>query len=178
MTVTVGGADLSVTPDTGSGQPGDVLGFAIAGGVAPYTVSSSAPTVASAEIVGDTVRVLLKAEGDASLAIKDATGQSFVVSVSSKVVLRELKISPADAFGLVNDTVIITVLDGMGPFKAISSNALVATVTVDGLTIRVKLLREGDATVTVLDSKNQMKAVAVKATVPTPPPAPPAPVVP
>ncbi|MGB3071108.1 MAG: pilus assembly protein N-terminal domain-containing protein [Ottowia sp.] len=163
VAVTVNAPDFSVSPGTATGQVGTEMVFSILGGIGPYTAVSSAPSVASLQVIGDTARAQLKTQGTSTLTFRDSTGQSFVVTLTSTQTLPPLSISPTSGSGQVGTSLVFTAIGGAGPFTAISSNPSVATASASGSVINVSLQAAGASTITVLDSKGQSASVSVTA---------------
>lgn len=163
VAVTVNAPDFSVSPGTATGQVGTEMVFSILGGIAPYTAVSSAPSVATIQVIGDTARAQLKTQGTSTLTFRDSTGQSFVVTLTSTQTLPPLVISPSSGSGQVGSSLVFTAIGGAGPFTAVSSNPSVAAASVSGSAINVSLLSAGSSTITVLDSKGQNASVTVTA---------------
>lgn len=171
VNVTVAVADLAVNPSTATGQVGSEVMLSIVGGVGPYTATSSLPSVATVTVTGDTARVALRAEGTSSLTFKDSTGMSFVVDVTATVTIPKLVVSPTSGTGQAGTSLVFTVVSGVGPYTAVSSNPTVASTSVNGSTVRVSLLSGGASTITVMDSKGQFAAVTATSTAAPVPPA-------
>ena len=155
---------FSVSPGTATGQVGTEMVFTILGGVGPYSAVSSAPSVATVQVVGDLARAQLLTQGSSTLTFRDSKGQNFVVTLTSTQTLPPLTISPTSGSGLVGSNLVFTAIGGAGPFTAVSSNPSVATVSVNGASINVSLRAAGSSTITVQDSKGQMVAASVTAT--------------
>ncbi|WP_423457054.1 hypothetical protein [Ottowia sp. VDI28] len=165
MTVTVAGADFSVSPSTGTGKVGTEMFFSIIGGAAPYTVSSTVPSVASVAITGTSVRVVYLAEGKTTLTFKDATGQSFVVDLTATVEAPPvLSLSPSSGTGQAGSSLVFTIVGGTGPFAASSSNPSAATASASGTSVNVSLRAAGTSTITVVDAKGQSSSAGVTVT--------------
>lgn len=111
--------ELEVTPASGSGRVGSSLVFDIKGGVAPYTVLSNSPSVATASVSGRTLTVQLLLVGSTSLVVRDATGATKTVGVTATAIQSTpLIITPPSQEVADTSTadVVYTLGDGVPPF--------------------------------------------------------------
>lgn len=164
VSVTVNAPAFSVSPETATGQVGTEMVFSILGGVGPYTAISSAPSVATVQVAGDTARAQLLTQGESTLTFRDATGQSVRVTLTSTQTLPPLNLSPSSGSGQAGTSLVFTVIGGAGPFTARSSNPSIASVSVSGSVVNVALLAAGSSSITVLDSKGQNATATVTVT--------------
>ena len=174
--VTVNAVDFGVSPDKGAGQVGTNFVLTVVGGVGPYFAISSAPSVASiAGVEGSVVNVRLNAEGTSVVTVLDSTGQNFPVELTVTDTVPPLRISPTAATGNVGTRLVYTIIGGVSPYTAISSNPAVAAASVSGSLANVSLVGAGSGTITVRDAKGQTVAATVTATIAPVTPTPPAP---
>ncbi len=129
---------MIVSPTLITAYVNDVLTIRVDGGKAPYTATSSNPSVATITngavlASAGTVNVFLAkalAEG-VIVVISDANGNSVNVNITVKVALNSLQISPVDwSINETNSTTIsLTVSGGSGPFQVFTSSTLLSSVT-------------------------------------------------
>lgn len=167
MTATSNVPALTVNPPTAIGQVGTSMSLSIAGGVAPYSAATSNPLVASAAVNGNTIQVTFSGEGSTNLTVLDANLQSVVVPLQATYNALPLAASPESATGRVGYTVVFTLVGGVGPYTAVSSNPDIASPSVNGSTVTVTLLSVSDpamggpgpATITIRDSRGETTTV-------------------
>ena len=140
--------------------------YMIGGGVAPYIVSTSNPSVASAAVTGSTLTVNGLIAGSAQISVFDATGASVstTVTVGSSKSIALFTTAPGSVTLTVGTAPTYTVSGGAAPYSVSSSNTSVATANIiGGNTVSVAAVAPGAAQVVVFDSVGG--SVPVNATV-------------
>jgi hypothetical protein len=130
ITAVVQVTTLSVTPSTLVGPAASTNSLTIAGGVAPYTVSSNNTAVVSASMSGvSTVSLRLLAKGASTITVTDSSGKS--VSVTVTVNSDVLKVSPMNQSVPESTAASVDYLiaGGTTPYAALISAADAASVT-------------------------------------------------
>ncbi len=149
-------------PSSGTGKEGDVLNFSLAGGTPGYSVLVSNPAIASASISGSLLTATLIKAGTTTLVITDAKGKAITVNLTVTAPSSNLAVAPA-AFAVSEssrDTVTLSVTGGKAPYRAVTDNLPLSSVTVSGTSVYVALGGQGDRCVaanvdvliTVIDS--------------------------
>lgn len=133
-------AALTVAPSAVAGVVGGTNSLSIAGGKAPYSVSSSNTSVASASLSGSAVSVGLLAAGTATISVTDATGavvSATVTVTAAPVVAAPLTVSPTNQIVLDSSNVNVTYLitGGTSPYSALVSptDSAIHAVTIDNV---------------------------------------------
>lgn len=167
-----GGVDIALftsAPATGATVPlNGAEVYAVGGGKAPYTVSSSNRFVALAGVSGNKITVGGVAEGTASVEVRDALGAAvtFAVTVSDGDD-RALYTTAPSALTLTpgSTTLPFEARGGVAPYVVASDNPSVITVSQSGSTFSLTALIAGSANVTVTDNTGvdpKIIAVSVK----------------
>jgi hypothetical protein len=154
-----GGVDIALftsAPATGATVPlNGAEVYAVGGGKAPYTVSSSNRFVALAGVSGNKITVGGVAEGTASVEVRDALGAAvtFAVKVSDGDD-RALYTTAPSALTLTpgSTTLPFEARGGVAPYVVASDNPSVITVSQSGSTFSLTALIAGTANVTVTDN--------------------------
>jgi hypothetical protein len=151
-------APAAVTLAASTSQP-----FTIGGGIAPYTITNTNPFNVSAVITNTTTLTITgKLVGDSTLTIRDAAGSQVGITVhvippGSTLALLPTALSVDEAN---SNEIDLTIFGGVGPYRAFTSNAKLATVptvTIAGPTLPVTstsrcVTADTTVTLTVLDS--------------------------
>ena len=128
--------------------------YTITGGLAPYMVTNSAPTVVTAVVSGASLEITPLSIGNALVTVSPSGGgASFVISLtiaSSSVPLQVQ--APAAVTLQAGNTGVYTISGGAPPYRAVSSASSVATASVAGDSLQVVANALGSATVEVYDS--------------------------
>lgn len=171
VTVTVGatGAALYTTAPNplNVGVGATTYQYAIAGGVAPYTVNSSNTAVAAVTASTNTISITGVSSGVANIVIFDAAGTSVKIALTvgtgnSQTVVVPVYTSAQNAITIstgANPT--YTVGGGIAPYTVTSSNTSVATATLAGNSLTVTGVSGGMATVTVRDYSGGSTTITV-----------------
>ena len=137
--------------------------YQIGGGTAPYSISSSNTSIATATLTGSTFTITALATGTANIVVKDAAGApvTIVVSVGSGATVALYTSAPVTVTIAPGSAPTYLVGGGTAPYAATSSNTTVATVSVAGGTMTITGVSSGSATVRLVDSVGAPIAIAV-----------------
>lgn len=125
----------------------------IGSGKAPYTVSSSDISVATAGKTTDVVFAISGVRaGTASVTVKDASGSSTVISVNVGNATPLFLSAPSQVALSVGSSQSFVIGGGAGPYLVAVSNGAVASATVTGSALTVMGLQSGSTTLVVTDS--------------------------
>ncbi|MBH1965973.1 MAG: hypothetical protein I8H77_16630 [Comamonadaceae bacterium] len=160
-------AEMSVSPPSGSGQVGTNMILLVSGGIGPYSVVSSNPTIVGAAVSGNRITASFLAAGTSTLTVIDSIGSFVAVSLTSTQNIPTLSVNPPSASGRVGTNMGLTIIGGKAPFIVASSNPAVASVTPSGNTIGVSFNAVGTANVTVVDANGQAATVPLTSTINT-----------
>lgn len=140
--------------------------YKIAGGLGPYTVTSSNTAIVDATVNSGVLTVTSgSVAGKATLNIRDAKGSLVVVTanVSGDSAVALYTTAPSSISIGLGDAPAYSIQGGVGPFTATSSNAAVAKASVTGNSLNITGLSTGVADVVIFDSTGA--SVKVTATV-------------
>jgi len=138
-------ANLSMTPNVASLKIGDTMQFNAAGGVPPYSWTSTDSQVIQ---IGNTTGLVTAISlGSAMLALSDATG---ITVNSGLITVSNLSISPGQAVINVNASQTFTVTGGVPPYTWSVTDSVIATV--DQLSGTVTGMSSGSTTLIASDS--------------------------
>ena len=178
------GDSLSVGVTVGSGAPGTPATFfttapasasvavsgtesyALAGGTAPYAVSSSNSAVARVVLTGSNYVITGVAAGSATISAFDANGATVATSVTVGAGGPGIELfttAPAAVTIVSGDTASFTVGGGSAPYAVTSSNTAVAKVALSGTTFTITSLQSGTAQVIVSDAQGNSLSIGVTA---------------
>jgi hypothetical protein len=138
--------------------------YQIIGGVGPYTVSSSNPAVAKADVNGSSLVITGLSSGTAQIVVFDSTGAASMsaVAVGGGVTQVPLYTTAPDSITvLVGAKPTYTIAGGAAPFVVSSSDVTVATVSMSGNSFTVTGVSAGMATVQVHDANGTPVQVLV-----------------
>lgn len=170
MTVTVQVAALSSSiGDQLTLAPGQSQSFTLSGGGEPYTVVSNNPAVATVSGGANGTYTITAGNtlGTATILVTDAYGSTLTVTVTNQVAIA-LTVNPATVAGVAGTSTSLNIIGGVAPYRVISSNSAVASVSLSGAVATVNLVSAGSATLTVMDASGATKTVAVTVTAPPP----------
>ena len=168
-TVTVGaggpGTELFTTaPAAVTIIAGDTATFAVAGGKAPYALSTANAAVAKIAITGNDFAITAIAAGSVQVRLVDANGAAVTIAVT-------VPAPPAGGalFTTAPDTVTIaagtsagyTVSGGTGTYSVTTGNAAVATASLSGGALTVNAIAAGTATIRISDSAGASDSIVV-----------------
>jgi hypothetical protein len=169
--LTVSGANTAVNlyttaPETVSLPANTSTTYAIAGGVPPYTATSSVGSIVDASVNGTILTLTSKAQvGKAVVDIRDAQGTLVTVTanVTGAAPVPLYTTAPSNISVGLGVSPTYSIQGGIGPFTATSSNASVLKASVTGNTLNITGLSAGVADVVIFDSTGA--SVKVSATV-------------
>ena len=160
LSAVVGGSVplFTTAPSALNVTPGTSQTFTIAGGTAPYFVSTSSPAVASATVVGSILSITGAAPGNANLSVRDSLGASvgIAVNVGSQTPLYTSAPGNVVMSAGTPRTFLIgggsPVFNGGVPaYSVSSSDNSVLTVSSTGTSLTVNAVASGTATVNIRD---------------------------
>ncbi|MFZ6688595.1 beta strand repeat-containing protein [Undibacterium sp. SXout11W] len=162
ITVTVSGGSSNALYTTAPSAVQIAIGagnapqYQIFGGVPTYTVVSSATSIATVALSGNTFTVTGVAAGTANIVVTDSTGLkpiTIAVTVGSNVTIPFYTSTPGAVTLTVGTTPPAFLLGGgTAPYTASSSNTSVVTTAVSGGSLTLTPVSPGTATVTLVDS--------------------------
>lgn len=145
--------------------PGAANSYGVFGGIPPYRVVNADSATAFGAINGNVLTVFGVRAGTAAVGLVDYSGKaiSIAVNVGSSMPLDTT--APATLnLGLGADEARqFSIVGGVLPYSATSSNSGFVTVVVNGSTLTLTGVLPGTATVTVRDAANAVKSIAVTA---------------
>jgi hypothetical protein len=149
-------APTSATLVSGSSQT-----YAIGGGVAPYSVTTSNPALATVSVTGSTFTVSAAAGGNAQISVFDSTGSSvsFALAVPAGGALYTT--APAAVTVATGGTNPYVVGGGAAPYLATSSNVSVATASLAGTALTIIGVSAGTAQVALRDAAGAVVNISV-----------------
>ncbi|MES2938385.1 MAG: hypothetical protein V4864_11930 [Pseudomonadota bacterium] len=161
-------APSSITLEMGASQT-----FSVSGGAPGYSARSANTNIASASIIGGSLRITGVTPGTTSVLVTDGIGNTVSIQVTVTPVgnLALFTTAPASLTQAINTTSTFSVGGGV-PFgsapayQVSSSNNSVATATLSGNTLTIHTAAVGSANITIRDSVNATTVVSV--TVPSP----------
>jgi hypothetical protein len=155
----------TTAPETINIGLGPAPGYAIQGGIGPYTASTSNASVAKVAVTGDTLNITGLSAGAASIVVFDSTGASLKtianVAGGPGVVPPLYTTAPDSITVAVGATPTYTIAGGAGPYVVASSDVTVATVTQTDSTFTVKGIKAGNAVISVHDANGTPATILV-----------------
>ena len=129
--------------------------FKLGGGVAPYTVTSSNVSIASATVSGSNLTITSLLIGSATVQIRDAAGATLSASVTVGTV--PLALNPTSAQAFIGDVVVSRITGGTPPYRVSVGIPDAVTATIEsGNQLTMTFLRlASPVIVTVLDANDQ-----------------------
>ncbi len=169
IAVTVGGSSplglYTSAPDTITLAKGNASTFAVGGGVAPYTATSSDSRVAIVALNGTTMIVNPVGFGTATVSIRDSGGASLSVALtvagSSSEAL--FTTAPTTLSMSAGTTLSFTVGGGAQPYSVTSTDSRVVTGAISGTALTVSALKSGTAALQIVDALGKILQVVVTA---------------
>lgn len=167
INVTVTAATAPVSPMTASpasatGSVQETLLFVLQNGTAPYTVVVSNPSIATATVNANTVAAALRGAGQATLVVTDARGQTLnIVVTANQAQSASLRFAPS-AFEVGEDSlapITLTVFGGTGPYRALTSDLTLSSVSVNADTFTVGLGTRGNRCINPVDNSDPPKYI-------------------
>ena len=128
--------------------------YTISGGLAPYVVTNSAPTVVTAVASGAALEITPLSMGNAEVTVSPTGGgASFTVSLTIVSSATPLQVqAPATVTLQAGNSGTYSILGGAPPYRVVSSAPSIASVTVSGNSVQVVASALGSATVEIYDS--------------------------
>jgi plastocyanin len=140
--------------------------YTVGGGTAPYTVSSSNVSVATATIAGGALTIKGVAAGTAQVVIFDSTGASVLIAItvtSGATTTALYTTAPTSIALAVGGVSTYAIGGGTAPYTASSGSTTVAVANVAGSVLSINGVAAGSAQIQVFDSTGA--SVAITATV-------------
>ena len=170
VTVPAAGALISTAPSPLTlpmGASGS--GYALSGGVGPYTATSANPALVSASVtpVGSSILVITAlpttAGGQTNVVVTDSKGVTLtiVVNVPAPVALSTTAPSPL-SIGKATSPYTYVILGGYPPYMVSSSVPSIVSASVSGSTLSISALNAGSANVVVTDSQGKVVTIDVR----------------
>ncbi|HEX4104492.1 MAG TPA: peptidoglycan-binding protein [Candidatus Paceibacterota bacterium] len=160
-------AGLNITVQTGSvlsfSQNNFTVGVgqgtavSVSGGSGVYSVSSNSnPGVASAVQSGNTITVTGEEDGTTNVSVCDTSGNcgTLYITVSATTSSGSLSFSNANPSVTLGETVPVSIYGGSGYYITGNSNPSVVSPSVNGSSVNVEGLENGQSTITVCSSSN------------------------
>ena len=143
----------SISPATVTVEAGSSATATLTGGTEPFTAVSSDETKATVKVDGRTLAVSGIAEGQATVTVTGGDGgvAKLPVTVNPKPATAPT-LSASSVELEIGGTSVVNISGGTPAFSATSSNAAIATASVDGSTLTVTGVGAGTATITVTGS--------------------------
>jgi hypothetical protein len=139
--------------------------YQVGGGVPPYKVLNTNPTVVSAVLnaSGDSITLTGLAAGVASVGISDSNLDTFVsnVTVTATSGVALFTTAPSAVTLIRGSFTTYSIGGGTPPYSVTSSNTGVASVTQSGSTFTVKGVAIGSASIVVRDDAGTTRSIAV-----------------
>lgn len=154
----------TTAPDTLRVPGGEVSKFAVHGGVAPYTVTSTNPDVVQGSVNANELTIEAKTSGQGILNIRDASGVLIIVTVTvvGEYPSPMFTTAPAGITVAAGGGTTYQINGGTPPYIASSSNYDVARANiVSGDQINILGISAGVADVMIFDSTGTSVKVAV-----------------
>jgi hypothetical protein len=151
---------IDILPGNASGNVGDVLQFLVNGGAPGYTITvnnTSIATAAPASVAasGGTFSLRLLNVGSTLATIVDARGQSTVLPITVGQLSAALRVSPNALLVGENATEVIdlNIYGGTAPYRALSSDLTLSSVTVNGAILSIGLGQNGNRCIASVDAQ-------------------------
>lgn len=138
--------------------------YAVGGGTAPYTVSSSNTAVGTASIAGTTLTIAGGIAGTVQITVFDTAGKSVgtLATVSNGTVATTLYVAAPSAVTMaVGAAPSYGIGGGTAPYIGNSSNSDVATASVTGARLTITGVAPGTAQVSVFDTTGTAMHISV-----------------
>lgn len=137
--------------------------YQVGGGVGPYAVGNSNPSVLSAALTGTSLTLTGLAVGSANLVLLDSVGSSLGISVTVPAAATvDLFTTAAPSVTLTNGAVATYAIGGgTGPYTATSANTNVAAVSLSPTALTIAGGVSGATNVSLRDSAGHSVSVAV-----------------
>ncbi len=142
---------------------GDTATVQITSGNGNYTVVTSDEAIATATEADGTITITAKAEGNAEITVTDIkTNEAKKVNVTVISQNVSLVLDKEEVSLKVGDTATVQITSGNGNYTVVTSDDTIATAAEADRTITITGKAEGNAEITVTDTKtNEAKKIAV-----------------
>ena len=177
ITVTVAGPAIALyatTPAAVTIATGPAPNYAIGGGTAPYTVTSSNVLVATASVTGGTtLNITGIAAGAANVVVTDAVGATLTIAVTvSSTTTTPVVATPSSATGSIGDVLNFSVSGGSPAYALTVNNPSIAsvsatTVATSGGHFTATLLNVGSTSIAIVDAQGQTTTLTLTAAAPS-----------
>ncbi|MBC5764836.1 hypothetical protein [Ramlibacter albus] len=136
--------------------------YTVTGGVSPYNVVSSNPSVLSASVSGNKVTLTGLAAGSATIQITDSANASVTagITVSASTGTALFTTAPSTLTVSRGTAPTYTIGGGTAPYTATSSNTGVLNVAVSGTTLTLTPVGNGSASIVVRDAAGGTTTIA------------------
>lgn len=143
--------------------PSTSSNYMISGGVGPYSVSVSNPSVLSASASGATLTINGLTVGSGTVVVFDSTGTAVQISVSVSNGSTALYSTAPAAVTLIANGAAgnYLVSGGNAPYTAVSSATSVVTASMNGSALTLAGVARGTATVAIHDASGALVSIAV-----------------
>ena len=132
---------------------GESTTVVITSGEGIYELSNSNTDIVQAVLQETTITLTAKKEGSAIITINDkATGQITKITVTVNPI-PNLVLSQSSVELTIGESTIVEITSGSGNYEVSNSNANIVHATLDGTTITLTALSDGNAVITVKDIK-------------------------
>jgi hypothetical protein len=135
--------------------------YTIAGGTAPYSVSSSDAGAVRASVAGNSLSILAASGGTSTVKITDNKGGTISLSVTVGSSTALFVNSPAVLALGVGSTASYQITGGTAPYTVTAGDGRVAIGSVNGATLSVSAAKNGATTLFVFDSAGASKTISV-----------------
>ena len=149
-------APASITMAIGSGGT-----YTIAGGTAPYAVSSSDAGAVRASVGGNILSIAAVSGGASTVLVTDSKGLTISLSVTVGSSAALFVNSPATLALGVGASASYQITGGTAPYTVTAGDGRIANAFVNGATLTVSAAKNGSTTLYVFDSAGGSKTVAV-----------------
>lgn len=144
---------------------GQSVTYSINGGKSPYIVTTSVPDVAKVLINGSELLIAALKKGTTNVVVSPSGGgASHTIGIEIVDSSDALQIQAPDTISLIPSNIVeYSVTGGTPPYRTTASNINVATVSMQGNTLRIQALVIGNTSIQVFDAANNKveKSVSV-----------------
>lgn len=171
VTVPVPDSILSTAPSNLSLAIGTSGIYAISGGVGPYTVASSNPTLVSASVNGSMLTIGAMADtvgGTANVIVSDAAGSPPLTIVVTAASVSFFTTAPSQLVIAAGASKVFAVFGGSPPYSVVNTHPAIALASVSGATLVITGSAAGSGTVILSDTKGKSVSIAVVVSAPGP----------
>ena len=171
VTVPVPGAILSTAPSSLSLATGTSGTYSISGGVAPYTVASSNPSMVSATVNGSILTIGAVADtvgGAANVIVSDSKGTPPLTMVVTTAPVQFFTTAPSQLAISAGTSKVFAVFGGSLPYSVVNTHPAVVSGVITNSTLTITGSIAGSGTVIVSDAKGVSISIAVVVNAPGP----------